>query len=645
MPDDESLRIPTPAGVIRPTHRALRGFAIDPSLATELDTAPVSEVTYRVPWEEDLQAGPVGEYVEIVDYDPASGCFYEPVDLNHPYVLAGGGLAPSEGSPQFHPQMVYAVVMTTIDRFERALGRKAFWADRVQRGANGRGVRRRNAEDSDSFVRKLRIYPHALREANAYYSRDRIGLLFGYFPASDDRRTGLFPGGMVFTCLSHDIIAHETTHALLDGFHEYLFEPTNPDVLAFHEAFADIVALFQHFSFPEILAHQILRTSGDLSSENLLGQLATQFGRARGGRTSLRDAIGSVDEEGNWTRRPADPTELDRTPEVHDRGAILVAAVFDAFLSIYRIRSADVRRLADKRAADGSLDPALADLLAREAAKAAAHVLDMCIRALDYCPPIDLTFGEYLRALITADMDVMPVDKHRYRVAFIDAFRGRGIYPDGIRTLSEESLRWSPPTELDARMSASELEKALTAFVERIRLRGHLDRLRRMKSREEIWRETKKIQAFLHETIPVEVEQTGPIARLLGLGGREDDLGGFRIAGDVERKFRVFGFRESRRQKDDGRAVEQVFISLVRKYGVIAPGESEASFVVRVGSTIVFDLTENRIAYIIRKGLGGPTRLRRRAAFEEGRAGAASLAAAYFHDSDEPFAALHCDPI
>ena len=38
-------------------------------------------------------------------------------------------------------------------------------------------------------------------------------------------------------------VVQDLTHALLDGFHEHFMEATNPDVLAFHEAFADIVAL------------------------------------------------------------------------------------------------------------------------------------------------------------------------------------------------------------------------------------------------------------------------------------------------------------------------------------------------------------------------------------------------------------------
>lgn len=64
----------------------------------------------------------------MVDVDPASDCFYDPVELDAPALLATDGLAPSEGNPQFHQQMVYAVAMTTIAHFEEALGRKALWA-------------------------------------------------------------------------------------------------------------------------------------------------------------------------------------------------------------------------------------------------------------------------------------------------------------------------------------------------------------------------------------------------------------------------------------------------------------------------------------------------------------------------------------
>jgi hypothetical protein len=72
---------------------------------------------------------------------------------------------------------------------------------------------------NSSCIKNPRRVGYALRMANAYYSRNKGALLFGYFPGTEDRRSGQFPGGIVFTCRSHDVVAYETTHALLDGFH------------------------------------------------------------------------------------------------------------------------------------------------------------------------------------------------------------------------------------------------------------------------------------------------------------------------------------------------------------------------------------------------------------------------------------------
>jgi hypothetical protein len=115
-----------------PPFRRLRGFALDPSLATDLETTSISEITFRVPWE-NLAPGPVGEYLEVVDFDPGSDCFYEPVRLDDPKLLAQDGLAPSEGTPQFHQQMVYAAASLTIRNFERALGRRTLWRPDLRR--------------------------------------------------------------------------------------------------------------------------------------------------------------------------------------------------------------------------------------------------------------------------------------------------------------------------------------------------------------------------------------------------------------------------------------------------------------------------------------------------------------------------------
>jgi len=370
-PIRKSAPLPEPFSPPDPIFRNLRGFSIDPSLATKLDTAPISEIQFKVPWEK-LQPGPAGEYLQVIDIDPGSGCFYEPVDLDSPTLLVQNGLAPSEGTPQFHQQMVYAVSSLTIRNFERALGRRSLW--RPGPSPNPK----ENPKNDSVYVQRLRIYPHALRERNAYYSPQKIALLFGYFNGADDPTSGSVPG-VVFTCLSHDIVAHETTHALLDGMHRRFLNSTNADVLAFHEAFADIVALFQHFTFPEILRHQISVTRGDIrDQENLLGKLALQFGIATKLSQALRDAIGSVNENtGEWQPRKPDPTEYARTTEPHARGAILVAAVFDAFLSIYQHRTADLLRLATGGSGvlqPGAIHPDLVVRLAAEAADARLEI-------------------------------------------------------------------------------------------------------------------------------------------------------------------------------------------------------------------------------------------------------------------------------
>src|SRR5262249_37310248 len=133
--------------------------------------------------------------------------------------------------------------------------------------------------------------------------------------------------------------------------------------------------------------------------------------------------------------------------EPHDRKGILVAAVFDAFLSIYKGGVADLLRIASEGTGvlpAGRLHPDLVNRLTDEAARVAEYVLNMCVRALDYCPPVDVTFGDYLRAVVTADYEFDPVDEGHRRVAFVEAFRRHGTVPEGVRTLSVDGLLWRP---------------------------------------------------------------------------------------------------------------------------------------------------------------------------------------------------------
>jgi hypothetical protein len=596
--------------ITKPPFRKLRTYAFDPSLSLASETAGMNIITYKVDWEE-LKPGPVGEYLEVIDYDPTVDAFYEPLNLDHPFLLAQDGVDPSESNPHFHQQMVYSVAMTTIKYFEQALGRKVLWS-----------TRRLNTKLYESYVPKLRIYPHAMRYANAYYSPQKKALLFGYFSANPANPSLQMPGSLVFTCLSHDIIAHEVTHAILDGLHRNYNEPTNPDVLAFHEAFSDIVAIFQHFTVPEVLKHQIAATRGDLESQNLLGQLAQQFGAAVGCYGSLRDAIGRTDPEtGKW--KPTEPSTEDYQTlmEPHARGSILVAAIFEAFISIYKSRAADLLRISSNGTGilpKGELHPDLVNRLATEASKSAKHVLFMCIRALDYCPPVDITFGDYLRAIITADLDIVADDTGNYRLMFIEAFKRRGIYPKGIKTLSVESLRHTREHKLSD--NTSELLKIISTF-----LREYRTELMYVTDREQIYKLGKEFmgagKSSLHHRINIKFLSSTEFEKLSGLvlcaNWKEMGIRTSTAYHNSEGpSFQITGLRLVSRVGPQGNQVNQILFSMIQRSGVIVrdgkfvgyyvPEVDEmpkGGFEIKGGGTLIFDLDSTNLVYAITKPL------------------------------------------
>jgi hypothetical protein len=445
-----------------PRTRALKVYALDPSAGQYIGNV----MTVRIRWERNLRPGPIGRRFAVIDYDAANRCYYPPVDLDDPRLLAECGLDPSESDPRFHQQMVYAVASETVEKFEAALGRTIHWR-RAERppGDAAQGPDSVHTAD-DIWV--LKLFPHAMAQANAFYSRDAHGILFGYFRAAEggtDPGRNL-PGQRIFTCLSHDIIAHEVTHAVIDGIRAFFTEPTNPDVLAFHEAFADLTALFLHFSHKDALRDTIRRTGGrlhaselapdaagvgtpgaraatreraritdEIRARNPLIELAQQFGEASGMGRGLRGALDI----------PPDPKAMRiRVDDAHFRGSILVAAVFDAYFSTYLRAAAPLFRIC--RAGGGDLEsfelPApLADALADAASKAADEFFQLCARALDYCPPVDVTFGDYLRALVTASTDLRP-EQRDVRQALMQSFRARGILPDSASFFSEDALVW-----------------------------------------------------------------------------------------------------------------------------------------------------------------------------------------------------------
>jgi hypothetical protein len=417
---------PNTPKVPTPERRRLRTFAFDP-MTSRLSGR---DLTLDVPFEQRLQPGPCGDLVQVVDFDATRDTWYQPVDLDDVGVLAQDGLRPMESDPRAHQQIVYAVTMSVLERFERFVGRRFRW----------RGEQ------------KLRLVPHAFEGRNAFFDPGRRAVLFGYYQADRDAGHHV-PGQVIFTCLSSDIIAHEVTHAIVHRIRPYFMEPTNPDVLAWHEAFADLVALFQHFVHLDVVVRAVTTTSGDIGQSRAILDLASEFGQSTGRGAALRSAIDT----------PSTPDRFRTATEPHERGACFVAAVFDAYLLLHKEAIADLLRIATGGTGvlpPGRLHPDLVNRVAKEAVKIADRLLGMVVRAFDYLPVVDVTFGDVVRAIVTADRALFPDDTGNLRGTLVEAMRGRGIYPPHVTSLADSALSWPTPADADdLRLSVADLER------------------------------------------------------------------------------------------------------------------------------------------------------------------------------------------
>jgi hypothetical protein len=399
--------------------RKLTVLALDPSVKSR---GKILRTQVEIP-NEYLAAGPRGHRVFVVDYDSSIDHFRTP----EPLPQAVDGQPPEDpfaslgdrellANPDFHAFMSFAIVMKTLVRFELALGRRLSW----------------------SFPsHQLQVAPHAFSDANAFYSDSANGLFFGYFPSKDGKR-------IVHTCLSHEIVAHETTHALLDGLRERYTDASSAQQAGFHEGFADIVALLSILSAQSIVekvvdlglpgaADGTLRrasvTVDALKMSGLFG-LAQEMGSELAGvhGNALRRSVGLPPNKDYLTSADCD--------EPHRCGEVLVAAVLNAYLGIWVKR---LQTLGDESKLDRSR-------AAEEGAQLAEHLLNVCIRAIDYCPPTDILFGDFASALLTVDAELNPGDtRYELRASLLSAFTSYGIVPTAGGQPGRQKGSWDPP--------------------------------------------------------------------------------------------------------------------------------------------------------------------------------------------------------
>lgn len=387
----------------QPVRRRLRVFSLDPTHSRiHGSTAIVS-----VPWE-PLRPGPSGRRIRVIDAR-ADGSRTPGVDLDDPALLAQDGLPPDPDDPAFRQQSVYAALSALLETLDLARGRRLQWRN-VWRGTS-----------DGPAVRPLDVFPHRIEDNNAFYTPG-VGLSFGSYWARDDPGPGLFPGQRIHGCLSQDIVNHEAAHAFLHEVRPMSLEPTGPDALAFHEGFADIVAILQHFRLPGLLEEQVARSGTAIWEPGPFIELAGEFGRGSGSDRAVREALAAA--AGPYTD----------AHEPHARGAFLVAALFEAFFAAYTSRISRLLRVAGLGAAPAAaaLPADLVRLVCAEARACASIVLTMAVRAVDYLPPVDITFADFLDAVVAADSDLYPEDRDGFRRSFVESCRRRGIFPSTV---------------------------------------------------------------------------------------------------------------------------------------------------------------------------------------------------------------------
>jgi len=417
------VKPPAPASLARPPAPLdvrLTILAQDPAIL-KAGTTRLLRADVSVPYD-DVLPGPRSSRLAVVDYDATRNELHPPTRLGGAEAFTNLTDAQLVASPAFRAQNVYAIAGRTLGAFEFALGRRIPW----------------------SFTgHQLNLVPAAFNEANAYYDAESNAVLFGYFEGRVRQRDGTWKRGTVYTGLSHDIVAHETTHAVLDGLRSRFEEPGLPDQLAFHEAFADIVALLSVLSVEELVESALgeadaegripaSRVAEEALRLGVLLGLAEEMGEATSAHSgaALRRSV-AMDPITTWVDDP----DFD---EPHRRGEILVAAIMRTFVGIWRDRL-DALTSRDRR-----LDRSRA---AEEGRKSAEHLLRMVIRAIDYTPPLEFEFDDFVEALLVSDAEAAPDDAHHYRArlraSFADfgmAARGRVIEVGRTAALAYDSI-------------------------------------------------------------------------------------------------------------------------------------------------------------------------------------------------------------
>ncbi len=337
----------------------------------------VGTVRLTLPRRPGLGPGPTSARVAVVDYNADLDRIFAPARLlKSGDGFAIGRLGQLRRNVAFHQVNAWAVIERTLDLLEddQLFGRPIPWA---------------------SGLGRLVVMPHAGYERNAFYARDTGALHLFYFEGGD--------GQPVFTCLSHDVVTHELGHAVLDGLKPLYNEVSTEEAAGFHEYFGDALAISSALTFREILVHAAGRPARTFDA-GLVAKIGEEFGSSMPGQVdylrAATDRRTMADLEGNF--------------EEHDQSQLLTNVFFSFLQWLYG------KKLPSRHGLTGQ------DTV-RALVNSAHHATRTFFRALDYCPPVDIGYLDYARAILRADEVGYPLDGSGARDEIRALFRARGV--------------------------------------------------------------------------------------------------------------------------------------------------------------------------------------------------------------------------
>ncbi len=335
------------------------------------------KLDYIVPWGrpivpvgaegDDFADGPVCDRLAVVDLDADNEVLRPPVRLvgrkdSSRYEVDSDLIEATQEaealwqlleSDEFVATSCFATVLYTLQECERRLGRPVTWA---------------------TASPQLLLVPRAGELRNAFYERESGSIQFFYWVVHDAagvERT-------VYTSLSHDIVAHEATHAILDGLLPDLYHASAPESLAFHESYADLMAIAQNV---DAMVFEASQRNVDRMQE--FSEVAEEFGAAvRTDAEYLRSAL---------NRRTLDPADTSVDPlgypnladvtDPHLLSQVLTGAVYGAFARFFKGLKGDT----------------FWKLWA-----SADYLSPILVETLNYVPPGELSFADVARAMLVA---------------------------------------------------------------------------------------------------------------------------------------------------------------------------------------------------------------------------------------------------